>query len=69
MAVIAIAALIGLFFAVTGFRGLIEVLDRASGRCVGCGRTPALPLPTQNLCWRCHHAAAGWTRRLRGSGS
>jgi len=54
--VVTIAGLAGVFFAVMGFRGLIETLDNGSGRCLRCGKAPNLPLPTQShRCWRCHY--------------
>jgi len=56
-AVIAVASLVAVFFMVMGFRGLIEAVDRFSGRCVTCARTTLLPLPAQrHECWRCHYA-------------
>ena len=55
-AVMAIAALLAAFFAVMGFRGLIDAIDNYSGRCGTCGRTAVLPLPLEtHQCWRCHH--------------
>ena len=53
--IVAVASLAGAFFTVMGFRGLIDVLDRSSGRCTGCGRVPLLPLSPTHECRRCHH--------------
>jgi hypothetical protein len=55
-AVVTLAALAAVFFAVMGFRGLLEALDRSTGRCVGCERATFLPLPPEShRCWRCHY--------------
>lgn len=57
-AVVAVASLAAAFFAVMGFRGLIEAVENSSGRCVTCSRTTFLPLPAQrHECWRCHYGS------------
>jgi hypothetical protein len=54
---VAIAAVLAVFVAVMGFRGLIDTIDNCSGRCGACGRTTLLPLPLgSHQCWRCHYA-------------
>ena len=56
--IVVLSTVVGAFFAVMGFRGLIETLNDYSGECAGCGRTTLLPLPPQSLrCRRCHYAA------------
>jgi hypothetical protein len=56
--IVAVASVGAMFFAVMGFRGLIETLDSFSGSCAGCGRTAMLPLPSQShRCLRCHFGA------------
>jgi hypothetical protein len=55
--IVAGASLAGAFFAVMGFRGLIDALDRSSGRCTLCGRTPMLPLSPTHECRHCHQRA------------
>jgi hypothetical protein len=70
-AVVAVAAAAGVFFVVMGFRGLIEAIEQASGRCAQCGRVSLLPLPLgTRRCLHCH-VEAGWVghvmaRRLHG---
>ena len=60
-AIVAIAAAAACFFALMGFRGLIEVLEDFSGRCERCGRATMLPLPPgRHECRRCHHVAWPW---------
>jgi ribosomal protein S27AE len=55
-AIVGIAALLAVFFAVMGFRGLIDAIDQYSGECERCGRTTLLPLPLEShQCWRCHY--------------
>ena len=55
--IVAVASLAAVFFTVMGFRGLVEVVENFSGRCVSCARTTLLPLPAQrHECWRCHYA-------------
>jgi hypothetical protein len=57
--VVAVSSVAGVFFAVMGFRGLVETLGDYSGECASCGRTTLLPLPQQSLrCRRCHAGAA-----------
>jgi hypothetical protein len=54
-AIVVVASLAGVFFAVMGFRGLIDALDSSTGRCARCGRAGLLPLPTRSHeCRRCH---------------
>jgi hypothetical protein len=54
--VVAVATVVGVFFTVMGFRGLLEAVESFPGRCARCGRTAMLPLPSQtHECWRCHH--------------
>ncbi|HET7530084.1 MAG TPA: hypothetical protein VFJ98_03905 [Mycobacteriales bacterium] len=55
-ATVAVTSPAGAFFAVMGFRGLIDALDGSSGRCARCGRAALLPLPTSHECRRCHQA-------------
>lgn len=56
--VVAVAVVAGVFFAVTGFRGLMEVLENYSGGCLRCGRTTMWPLPSSHACRRCHYGDA-----------
>lgn len=57
-AIVTVASLAAVFFAVMGFRGLIEAVENFSGRCVTCGRATMLPLPTQpHQCRRCHYVS------------
>jgi hypothetical protein len=54
--IVGIAALLGVFFAVMGFRGLIDAIEHHACRCGECGRTTLLPLPLgSDQCWRCHN--------------
>lgn len=63
--VVAIGAVAGVFFAVMGFRGLIDTVQQFSGQCAGCGRTTLLPLPLQSHeCRRCHHVDLGLGRLM-----
>jgi ribosomal protein S27AE len=65
-AVVAVAAVTGVFFAVMGFRGLIDALDNFSGHCVDCGRVAILPLsPQRHLCLRCHYRDLSHPSRRR----
>ncbi|HET6815828.1 MAG TPA: hypothetical protein VFH66_01180 [Mycobacteriales bacterium] len=68
--IVVLSSLAGAFFAVMGFRGLIETLDDYSGKCAACGRTTLLPLPPQTLrCRRCHdgvlHVGHRFARRTQ----
>jgi hypothetical protein len=55
--VVAVAAVAAVFFAVMGYRGLLETMENFSGRCITCARTTVLPLPERSReCWRCHYA-------------
>jgi hypothetical protein len=59
-AIVAIAATLAVFFAVMGFRGLIDAIDHYCDRCGVCGRTTLLPLPLKSQkCWRCHYGQGG----------
>lgn len=54
-AVIAAASALAVFVMVMAYRGLIEVLEQASGRCAACGRLATVPLPpTSHVCLHCH---------------
>lgn len=56
--IVAVASLAAVFFAVMGFRGLIEGVEGFSGRCEDCQRATVLPPPISHRCWRCRHSAA-----------
>jgi hypothetical protein len=66
-AIVAAASLAGAFFAVMGFRGLIEALDDTSGRCARCGRAAYLPLPPRcHECRRCHYGGLSLAHPFSG---
>jgi hypothetical protein len=62
--VVVVSTVAGVFFAVMGCRGLVEVVQSFSGRCADCGRASMLPLPMQShRCRRCqrgHASATEW---------
>lgn len=59
-AIVGVAAVLVVFFAVMAFRGLMDAIDRYPGPCGACGRTTLLPLPLQShRCWRCHYGRRG----------
>lgn len=63
--VVAVAASVGVFFAVMGFRGLVDAVENFSGRCVGCGRTTLLPMsPQSHRCRRCHYGGLRTVQQL-----
>jgi hypothetical protein len=53
--IVSVAAVAAVFFAVMGFRGLIEGIEGFAGRCADCHRTTLLPLPVSHRCWHCRH--------------
>jgi hypothetical protein len=53
--IIAVASVAAVFFAVMGFRGLIEGIQKFSGRCDECHRATLLPPPISHRCWHCRH--------------
>jgi len=65
--VVGAATALGVFVMVMAFRGLVDGLDHANGRCAACGRVATLPLPpTSHVCLRCHvHQFLGWRLSLR----
>jgi hypothetical protein len=57
--IVSVASVGALFIAVMAFRGLMEAVEHATGRCDACGRTPMLPVPLRShRCWRCHYLPA-----------
>jgi hypothetical protein len=63
--IVGIAALLAVFFAVMGFRGLMDAIEHHSAECGACHRTTLLPLPLgSQQCWRCHY---GRSRSLSAS--
>ena len=69
--IVAVSVVAGVFFAVMGFRGLVETVTRCSGECQDCGRTTLLPLPQSLRCRHCHYGALrvadvfAWRSQLR----
>jgi hypothetical protein len=64
-AIVGVASLAGIFFAIMGFRGLLQALDRSSGHCAHCGCTTLLPLPSRSHeCRRCHFGELSLTQLL-----
>lgn len=57
-AIVAAASVAAVFFAVMGFRGLIEGVEGFSGRCDDCHRATLLPPPISHRCWRCRHSGS-----------
>jgi len=65
--IVIVATVVGVFFAVMGLRGLVQVLEGLSACCARCGRMTLLPLPLgSHECRRCHHGVLSLTHPLGG---
>lgn len=64
--IVSVAAVAAVFFAVMGFRGLVEGFEGFSGRCEDCHRATVLPLPISHRCWHCRHAHVSAAQAAQG---